>query len=371
MSQLTCRDRLIRTFEGREIDRVATFDILHNIDLIEHLGGEKISPRNAEDLLCKAAGKVLDLIRHFSVPDDLEPRIVCDENGFVYEYSWWTGHLIDRPHFVSSKEVEYSVRRDIEIIRRYSESGRVCPIARQHVRLFDENWETFEEVKQEFARVTEKLAGTLMVAPEDVCANAVATERYDETGWWYLYYDYPETASAYLDALTDYQLAFIDAFADASVSPFAQISNAIGTKSGLLYSPTFFRQEVIPREKAKADRWKRHGYYVLSFMDGYKWPILDDFIGIGVDEIHPCEPYCQMDVRTLREHYPEMVLSQPIDCAALLPFGSEEEVREAVIEAIEDAGRRKIIIGSTSEIHPDVKVENALAMYDTARTYPL
>ena len=72
-----------------------------------------------------------------------------------------------------------------------------------------------------------------------------------------------------------------------------------------------------------------------------------------------------------RERYPELALGQPIDCAQLLAFGTPEEVRATVQKAIEDAGERGIIIGSTSEIHPNVKVENALAMYETSRDHKL
>ena len=186
-----------------------------------------------------------------------------------------------------------------------------------------------------------------------------------------MYHDYPKTAVRYLEALTDYQLCFIDSFADSSVSCFTQISIAVGTDQALLYVPEFFREQVIPREKKKIDRWRKHGYYVLAFLDGYKWPLIEDFLDLGVDEIHPCEPYCQMDVRRLREEYPELALGQPIDCRQLLPLGTEEEVRLAVREAIEGAGRSRIVIGSTSEIHPDVPPRNARAMYEEARSYPL
>ena len=371
MARLTCTERLSRTFRGEEIDRVATFDIIHNIELIEYVTQQTLTPGNAEGLLCQAAAKLLDMIRHFAIPRDLTPRMVRDETGFVYQYDWWTGHLVERPQFHSTRDIEASLKKDMDIIYDSVEKKRVCRIARQHARLFDEQFETFEEVKSEFERITRQLDGTVMLPPEDVSALAVATERYDETGWWYVYYDHPQTASRYLDALTDYQLCFIDAFADSSVCPFAQISVAVGTSTGLLYSPDLLRQEVIPREKRKIERWKEHGYYVMAFLDGYKWPIIDDFLALGVDEIHPCEPYCQMDVSSFREKYPEVVLGQPIDCRELLPHGTKAEVKQAVIDAIEDAGCRKIIIGSTSEIHPGVNVENAMTMYETARTYPL
>jgi uroporphyrinogen-III decarboxylase len=60
-----------------------------------------------------------------------------------------------------------------------------------------------------------------------------------------------------------------------------------------------------------------------------------------------------------------------IDCQDLLAFGTPEEVAAATKKAIEDSGGARTLIGSTSEIHPEITVENALAMYDTARNYTL
>jgi hypothetical protein len=74
--QLTSKERLIKTFKGEEIDRFATYDIIHNVELIEYLTDSKINPKNAEDLTCKAVSKILDLVRHFGVPKDLEPKII-------------------------------------------------------------------------------------------------------------------------------------------------------------------------------------------------------------------------------------------------------------------------------------------------------
>ena len=51
----------------------------------------------------------------------------------------------------------------------------------------------------------------------------------------------------------------------------------------------------------------------MSFMDGYKWPVLDDFINLGTDAVFPFEPYAGMEVKKFRELYPEIVIAQPID----------------------------------------------------------
>ena len=82
---LTSRERVIRTFDGKGLDRVATYDIMRNTALMGHLAGQKINSKNAEDVVCKAVGKALDMIRHFAVPDIVEPVIERDEGGFVHK----------------------------------------------------------------------------------------------------------------------------------------------------------------------------------------------------------------------------------------------------------------------------------------------
>jgi hypothetical protein len=366
---MTSRERIENTLSGGPVDRIATFDIFHNIPLIEYLAGEPLNPQNGEDLLCKAATQKLDIIRHFAVPDRINPWYITDDQGFTYEYQWWTAHVVERPHFRTSSDVAETIKRDIETIHKDMDAGKVSHIARQHVRLFDENFAYIDEVLEDFKRITAKLNGTMMLPPEDVASMGVAAERFDEQWWWYFYADYPELAGTYMDTLTDYQLHFIEKFACADVCPFTQISVPAGTRTGLLYPPEFFKEEVIPRERKKIDCWKKHGYYVLGFIDGYKWPLIDDFIDCGIDELHPCEPYCTMEVKPLREKYPDLCLGQPIDCTQLLAFGTPEQIGAAVEKAIEEAGGKRIFIGSTSEIHLEVPIKNALALYDTAQNF--
>ena len=57
-----------------------------------------------------------------------------------------------------------------------------------------------------------------------------------------------------------------------------------------------------------------------------------------------------------------------IDCQDLLAFGTPDEVKKATMKAIEDSGGSRTLIGFTSEIHAEIKVENALVMFETGRT---
>jgi hypothetical protein len=372
MNELTSRERLLRTFRGQEIDRIPTYDIIHNIDLIEYLTGQKITPVNAEDLLCRAASKCLDLIRHFAVPDYSGRKIIDEGDGYVYRYEWWTGHILKKPDFRTVEDVVKKVEEDIAKIIKCTAEKKVCPQVNNHVNLFYEKFEYFEEVREEFKRITEKLDGTVMLGPEMPQAVSVGLFRYGLDWWTYLYHDYPDTAIKYIDTIYDYDAAFIESYADLDIMPICCSAGSIGMDDRLLFSYDFFKEIIIPREKKLADAFKKYGKFVMHFLDGYKWPVVGDFINIvGTDAVDPFEPYCNMDVKKFREMYPDIVICQPIDCTQLLPYGTEEEIREAVVKSIEDAGRRKILVGSTSEIHPEVNFRNAVAMYETARNYRL
>ena len=76
-----------------------------------------------------------------------------------------------------------------------------------------------------------------------------------------------------------------------------------------------------------------------------------------------------MDIKKFRQLYPDTVCGSMVDCQDLLAFGNPEQVREATLKALKDSGGAKTLIGSTSEIHPGIKLENAKKMlYETAKS---
>jgi uroporphyrinogen-III decarboxylase len=72
----------------------------------------------------------------------------------------------------------------------------------------------------------------------------------------------------------------------------------------------------------------------------------------------------------IRKAYPDWILMGGIDASQLLPFGSAEDVRAAVRKTIDEAGAQgRLWLGSSTEIHPAVKLENVLAMWDEIESY--
>jgi hypothetical protein len=367
MPKLDPTTRVANTFAGKPLDRLPVFDIIHNVDFIECVTGERVTPQNAEDLVCRAAREKLDLVRHFCIPDFLEPRDEVDEDGFVYRSEWWTKEIRRRP-FKSLEEAVELVKRDIEAIYRSLGQQKFCHQAREQLRLFGEWYAYPEEVNRHFERIARKLDGTMMIAPETVPGLYTATNRYGFDWFVYLYHDYPELTLQYYDALIDHELFRIDSFAPTHLSQVAFISEAFAFNTGLLWRRKFIQDVIYPRLQKCIDRWKSYGYYVILHSDGNKWPVIPDLIGMGVDSINPCEPLATMDVARFRREYPDTVIGSMVDCQNLLAFGTPDEIRQATLKAVADSGGACTLVGSTSEIHPEIPVENALAMYDTARS---
>jgi len=77
-----------------------------------------------------------------------------------------------------------------------------------------------------------------------------------------------------------------------------------------------------------------------------------------------------MDIKAIHSRYPHIVFAGGIDVTNLLPHGTPQQVRDAVHRAIEDSEGR-ILVGSSTEVHNDVPLENFLAMRDAAMGYRL
>ncbi len=262
------------------------------------------------------------------------------------------------------------MKRDVEKIHAAIDKKQVCPAASENCELLGEHCKTFEEIKELFVRIANQLEDTVMIAPESLPGMYPLTNRYNFEMSILTYQDHPEDFLAMYRALCDYEVAKIHCFADLiSVTPIALVSEALAHNTGLMFSPDFIKEVEYPNIKRVVDAWKSHGFKVIFHADGNKWPLLGDLISFGVDVIDPCESLATMEVGKFRQLYPQTTVASPIDCQHLLAFGSNEEIAAACRQTLKDSRGERVLLGSTSEIHPGISVEKALTMYDIFRNY--
>jgi len=138
-----------------------------------------------------------------------------------------------------------------------------------------------------------------------------------------------------------------------------------------LMSPQTFREFIAPRLARMVEMVHEEGAYLIKHSDGNLWSILDDILDTGADGLNPIEPQAGMDIERVKQYCGDRVcLSGNIDCGHLLPHGSAEQVRQAVIECLRKAAfGGGFIMHSSNSIHSSVNPENYRTMIEATRRY--
>jgi uroporphyrinogen decarboxylase len=117
--------------------------------------------------------------------------------------------------------------------------------------------------------------------------------------------------------------------------------------------------------------------YLFFHSCGSVYPLIPDFIEMGLDILNPIQVSARdMNSARLKEEFGDQIsFWGAIDTQHVLPYGSPEEVEAEVKQRIKDlAPGGGYVLCAVHDIQPDVKPENIVSMYESARkygTYPI
>jgi len=188
-------------------------------------------------------------------------------------------------------------------------------------------------------------------------------------------YDEPRFARELLKMHYDFALEIGKRFLDAGAE-FILVGDDIADNHGPLLSPKLYEEFVFPLHKALVQSLKKRGAKVIWDTDGNVMPILKYLLDLGIDGLHPIEPTAGMNIIELQRTYRDrLCVVGGVDVVKLLPFGTEDDVKEAVIGVIRQASSGGgLILGSTNSLHtsvPDLNrfVRNVFQYVETAHRF--
>jgi uroporphyrinogen decarboxylase len=196
----------------------------------------------------------------------------------------------------------------------------------------------------------------------------------------------PEFAGALMDKLTDIAIASIEVGLKACgqyIQALRLAGDDMGHQSGTLVSPKMFRRLIRPRFERlyRSARTMLDDYNpaikIMAHTDGDVYPIIPDYIEMGLDVLNPVQPYvAEMEHDKLKREFGDRLsFHAGIDIQNVLPFGSPEEVRQEAIKTIRALGPGGgYILAPTHYVQPDVPPENIIALRDAVLEfgrYPL
>jgi len=354
---MTSIERVTRLLNKEPVDRIPIFDLLRNDAAIEYYSGGRLTYENAEELVYKAVGKIIDATRpsvKYPVP---ESETVLPDGRKVKQLRWTTWN--DPVRFADAEEYENYLRK--EHIAKDTDFSNLEDNVRKMIDKFTALGENFGDTY---------LFWSIGGVGLGYLHSEVGLDQFS-----YFLYDCPEVISEALEAKTESVIRKIETIKELSKDLAIQprglfMAEDIAFKGTTMFSPAYLRKEFFPRLKRVIDACHKAGWKFMFHSDGNLMEILDDFAEAGVDVLNPIETAAGMDIKLIHKRYPDLIMAGGIDTSTLLPFGKPSEVRDAVVKAIEDS-EGKIMLGSSSEMHADIPLENVIALYETVLDYKL
>jgi uroporphyrinogen decarboxylase len=149
------------------------------------------------------------------------------------------------------------------------------------------------------------------------------------------------------------------------------IGEDMAGSNGPLINPRDLKNIMFPFLVREIEEVRRTGTKVLIHSDGNTMPVFEDIVSLGIDGYQAIEADAGMDIALLKDKYGDrLCLIGNVDCGNTLTHGSPcQVVAEArhIIDCTAEGGG--FILGSSNSIHDGVKLENLLAMTNTAAKY--
>ena len=206
--------------------------------------------------------------------------------------------------------------------------------------------------------------------PFQTACNLRGTENFlmDMIAW-------PEFAAALLKRVTDVLAGLLAQAMHAGGANFDMVELPGDDYAGsnrLILSPALFRRFIKPNLERMVGviRAANPVVKIMAHSDGEISGLLDDFVDLGIEVIHPLEPVSGMDLTAIKARYGErLTFLGGIDITHALR-GSQtlaiEEVRRRIGQLAPGGG---YILAPANHIQADVPPENVVAVYNAARQF--
>ena len=354
-------ERFKKALDWEPIDRLMTYDFLDNSHiLLDHGGYDPSRTYTYEELI--------------EVNARAWKRIGVDATRSVYDpvNHWMGGKITNWIRFFGVNPDNWAV----------SQAGETAWISKRPFHTLAELEKhmprnpIYEEVRDWYQPVIRQTQ--LALAQHDIvfigAVEGPITDAYTYTDmelFAQAIYDAPELVAHIMDCTGLFSAYIARAYAEVTEVPLLFMGEDISGTSGPIFSPRFVREQGLPRWKWISEPIKEKGMKFLYHTDGrygkFLPLIFDDF---AADGLNPIERNNCNDIFAIRKEYPHKLLFGNVCCMHTLPHGTLGDVEDETLELIEKIGPQAgIFIGSSSEVHENVPVVNAVTMYATVHEY--
>ncbi len=350
---MTNAERFRKTINWEIPDRILTYDLLNHTEMLQRYGGDgDLLERNAR--MCKQVG--LDATRYIHDPDHhwLGGKIKNWVRFFGVDPAGWRVTEAGGTSWIDQRP--FSDLGDLEKhMPNMPRKSDVEAWYKPEIRRIKEIYDSFDVVY--IGGVEGPLTDAYTFTDMKMFCEAI--------------YEAPELVDRLIEVCGTFSQYIAEVYAEFPSAPLLFMGEDVAANHGLIFSPDFIRRKALPLWKRIAKPLHDKGYKFLYHTDGRARDVLPIVINeLGADGFNPIERNGCNDIFEIRRMYPHTLLFGNVCCQVTLPYGTPDEVEKETLEIIEKIGPQGgILIGSSSEVHGLVPVENALRMYETVHRY--
>jgi uroporphyrinogen decarboxylase len=179
-------------------------------------------------------------------------------------------------------------------------------------------------------------------------------------------YEAPREIERLLDALTEYFVGLIQAWASLPNVDAIYLTDDWGTQQALMIAPRMWRRFFAARYRRLCDEAHRRGLSIIFHSCGNIFEIIGDLIDAGVDVVNPLQPEA-LDLRRVAAEFGGKVafwggLSDQ-DVAVMTPAQVRDEVHRAIDTLGAPFGNRYVLCLSNIMM-PEIPIENLVALFE-------
>jgi uroporphyrinogen decarboxylase len=345
-------ERVRRVMSLQKPDRPPLFDLIPNDAVLQHFNDGRPVEIGDDRSGVRALAAALDGSRVAAFSPS-EERLERNEDGGESRILRWTAWN-ERGKYGSSEE--YRREKERQLAGWRDEADRPYDTAA------DRGYQREREVKSWFGDDFYYLLA---------CPSPNLMGIWTEVGlepFSYYLYDCEEVIVEQLERNTVRAVRWIEGLPADDPFDCVFIGEDIAFKNGPMMRVAWLEERYFPRLKRVIDALHARGLKMMFHSDGNLNAIMDGLVDAGIDALNPIEISAGMDLADLHRRYPNLVFAGGIDVSHLLPFGTTQQIREAVVKAIEDT-EGQILVGSSTEVFDIVPLENYLAMREAAMGY--
>ncbi|MFC2086687.1 uroporphyrinogen decarboxylase family protein [Bacteroidota bacterium] len=379
---MTSRERVVRTLDHREPDRIpfdlggtiitsitkgAYINLRHYLGLPEEdvkiFDHVQQLPYIDETLLKQLDVDVRMVQTHYVRGDDL---VYSEEENYYYFFDRWGSKMrMPKKNGYYFDWVEFPIREiSMDALKKYSWPELDSDESIQKLKVRAKN--LFENTDYALAG-TGIFGGGIFEQPARIMGmemfllSLLSDEHFANTVMEKITEIYIENCNKYLDELGEYIQVFV-------------YWNDLSAQNGPMISPEMYRRLIKPKDKRLIETVKKKtDAKIFYHCCGATREFIPDFIEIGVDILNPVQVSAKdMDTAELKREFGNDIAfwGGGIDTQYVLSRGTTLEVRDEVTKRIYDlAPGGGFVFNTVHNIQNDVPPENIMAMWETLREY--